>query len=296
MIYIVYTVLLFNLLIIIFKFFEKFKVDNLQALIFNYFTAAVCGYLFSDKSISLSYIINAPWIYHAMILGFLFIVVFNFYAFGAQKVGIAVSTVANKMSLIIPVSVVLIMNPEDNITVLKTIGFVLALIGIYLASTNNGQLSFNKKYLWLILFIFIGQGISDSVFNNANIFLKEFEELGEDLYNNEKMIFFTTLFTIAGVSGLLILAGKSVKSSPKLKFKNIIWGIIFGIPNFFSLFYFLEALSYYHNNESIVFPLVSMGVVVISAVIGIVFFRERLSKGNWLGILFALASIAVFSF
>ncbi len=288
MIYIVYTVLLFNLLIIIFKFFEKFKVDNLQALIFNYFTAAVCGYLFSDKSLSFSTIINAQWIYHAMILGFLFIVIFNFYAFGTQKVGIAVSTVANKMSLIIPVSVVLIMDPGDHLTVLKTIGFVLALIGIYLASTNNGQLSFNKKYLWLILLIFIGQGISDSIFNNSKDYLKQ----GED------MQFFITLFTMAGLSGLLILAGKSVSSFPKLEIKNLIWGIIFGIPNFFSLFYFLEALKLFKatDNTSIVFPLVSMGVVISSAIIGILFYKENLSKGNWLGILFALASIAVFSF
>tara|TARA_B110000014_G_C19977479_1_gene506124 strand:- start:223 stop:894 length:672 start_codon:yes stop_codon:yes gene_type:complete len=223
-----------------------------------------------------------------MILGFLFIVIFNFYAFGTQKVGIAVSTVANKMSLIIPVSVVLIMDPGDHLTVLKTIGFVLALIGIYLASTNNGQLSFNKKYLWLILIIFIGQGISDSIFNNSKDYLKQ----GED------MQFFITLFTMAGLSGLLILAGKSVSSFPKLEIKNLIWGIIFGIPNFFSLFYFLEALKLFKatDNTSIVFPLVSMGVVISSAIIGILFYKENLSKGNWLGILFALASIAVFSF
>ena len=112
------------------------------------------------------------------------------------------------------------------------------------------------------------------------------------------MQFFIALFTMAGLSGLFILIGKSLKSRPKLELKNILWGILFGIPNFFSLFYFLEALKIYKTtgNTSIVFPLVSMGVVVISAVIGIVFFREKLSKGNWIGILFALASIAVFHY
>ena len=287
MIYIIYTVLLFNILVVIFKFFEKFKIDNLQALIVNYFTAAACGYFFSNQNISLSYFLNAPWIYHAIILGFLFIIVFNFYAFGTQKVGIAVSTVANKMSLIIPVAVVLIMDSSDHLTISKSLGFILAIIGIYLATTNNGKLSFNKKYLWLILIIFIGQGISDSIFNNSKDYLQE----GED------MQFFIALFTMAGLSGLFILTGKSLKSRPKLELKNILWGILFGIPNFFSLFYFLEALKIYKTtgNTSIVFPLVSMGVVVISAVIGIVFFREKLSKGNWIGILFALASIAVFS-
>ena len=87
--------------------------------------------------------------------------VFNFYAFGTQKVGIAVTTVANKMSLVIPVAAALIIYPEDQISTGKIIGFVLALIGIYLASTKGGKLSFNIKYLWLIILVFVGQGIAD---------------------------------------------------------------------------------------------------------------------------------------
>ena len=83
--------------------FEKYKVDNLQALIVNYLTAAGCSYLFLEQDYSLNHVLNSDWLYHSMIIGILFIIVFNFYAFGTQKVGIAITTLANKMSLIIPV-------------------------------------------------------------------------------------------------------------------------------------------------------------------------------------------------
>ena len=48
MINIIYTILLFNILIIVFKMFERYKVDNLQGLIVNYLTAAGCSYFFLD--------------------------------------------------------------------------------------------------------------------------------------------------------------------------------------------------------------------------------------------------------
>jgi len=286
MIYILYTILLFNVLIIIFKFFAKFKIDNLQALIVNYIVAATCGFIFSEKEVTLSYVINAPWLYHAMIIGFLFIVVFNFYAFGTQKVGIAITTVANKMSLVIPVAFALILDPSDKISLVKLLGFAFALAGIYLSSTNNGRLSFNKDYLWLILLVFFGQGIADAIFSDSKSLIKP----GED------MQYFIVLFIIAGLSGLLILASRSIKQKPKFEAKNILGGIALGIPNFFSLLFMLRALKTPKLNVSQVYPMVSMGVVVLSAVIGLIIYKEKISKSNWLGIMLAVGAIAIFTF
>mgnify|MGYP000532442434 CR=1 FL=1 len=285
MINIIYTILLFNILIIIFKMFEKHQVDNLQGLIVNYLTAATCSYFFIKEDISVDGILNSEWMYHAMIIGTLFIVVFNFYAFGTQKVGIAITTVANKMSLIIPVCAAIILY-GDSFTYLKGIAFFLALSGIYLSSTKGGKLSFDKKYLWLIILVFIGQGISDSIFND---FAQKFPDEGGYL-------FFMVLFFMASISGILILIGKSVKTKNKLQLKSVFWGIIFGIPNFFSLLFFLKALSDPKLSSSIVFPLVSMGVVVSSSLIGMFLFKEKLSRTNWIGILLSVCAIYIFSY
>jgi len=282
---IIYTILLFNILIIVFKMFEKYKVDNLQGLIFNYITAGSCAYFFLEQDFSLKEIINSAWLYHAIIIGTLFIVVFNFYAYGIQKVGIAITTVANKVSLIIPVSIAILLY-GDTFTYLKGIAFFLALVGIYLSSTKAGKLSFNKKYLWLIILVFFGQGISDSVFND---FAQKFSDEGGYL-------FFMVLFFVASVSGIIIHTGKSLKTKIPIQFKSIFWGFVFGVPNFFSLLFFLRALGDPNLNSSIVFPLVSMGVVVSSSLIGMVLFKEKLSKSNWIGILLSICAIYIFSF
>ena len=277
MINIIYTILLFNILIIVFKMFEKYKVDNLQGLIFNYITAGVCSYFFLEQDFSLEEILNSDWIYHAIIIGTLFIVVFNFYAFGTQKIGIAITTVANKMSLIIPVCAAFILNPEkENLNYLIIISMILTLSGIYLSSTKGGKLSFDKKYLWLIILVFVGQGISDLIF--ANFAPKE-----------SSYLFFMTLFFMASLSGIIIHKVKSIKTKTSFHFKNLFWGIIFGIPNFFSLVFFLEALKTIEH--SIVFPLVSMGVIISSSLLGMLLFKERISKTNWIGILLSVCAI-----
>ena len=286
MINIIYTILLFNILIIGFKMFQKYKVDNLQALIANYLTGAVCSYLFLETTFSLDYILQVSWLYHAIIIGILFFIVFNLYSFGIQKVGISITTVANKMSLIIPVGAALLLYPKSNaFDLLKGIAFLLAIIGIYLSSTTGGKLNFNKKYLWLIVLVFIGQGISDAIFND---FAQKFPEEGSYL-------FFMVLFFFASITGILILLGQSITSKKPLQLKNLFWGVIFGVPNFFSLVFFLKALEDPNISSAEVFPLVSMGVVVSSSVIGLLIFKEKLTQNNWIGILVSICAIYLFS-
>jgi drug/metabolite transporter (DMT)-like permease len=267
--------------------FAKLNVDNLQALIVNYFVAGFCGLYFSEIEFNLSYILNAPWIYHAAIIGVLFITTFNLYAQGTQKVGIAITTVANKLSLFIPVAIALIIYPNEKITLLKIMGFILAVVGIYLSSTKNKKLSFDKKYLWLIIIVFVGQGIADTIFNHAQ----------QTVVNDaDKGLFFMSLLLIAGISGILIITGKSFNQKSQFKLKNLIGGIALGLPNFASLIFFFNALESSGLEASQVFPVISMGVVVLSALIGLILFKEKLTTSNWIGLAFAVLSIFIITF
>jgi len=287
MIDILLTIIAFNILIVFFKLFHKFGIDNLQALIVNYFVAGTCGLYFSKQPFSINYVIHAPWIFHAAAIGILFILTFTLYAKGTQKVGIAITTIANKLSLFIPVGFALMLYPSEKLTYIKIIGFLLAIIGIYLSSTKNKKLSFDKKYLWLIILVFVGQGIADTIFNNAQKTVVD---------NADKGLFFMCLLLIAGISGLFILAGKSIKQRPKLKVKNLIAGIVFGIPNFASLIFFFNALESSGFEASQVFPVVSMGVVIGSALVGLFLFKEKLTLMNWVGLGFAVVSIFIITF
>jgi len=285
MIEIFYTIVLFNILIIIFKMFEKYNINILQALIFNYMTAGICSYFFLESDFSLEYIFSSDWLFHAIFIGTLFIIVFVFYGLGTQKVGISITTVANKMSLIIPVFAAIILY-EDVFTYLKALAFFLALVGIYLSSTRAGKLGFDRKYLWLIILIFLGQGISDAIFN----------DFAQNFPDEKGYLFFMTLFAVASVSGLLIYILESINQQTKNPFqlRSVFWGIIFGIPNFFSLVFFLKALADPSLNSSVVFTLVSIGVVVSSSLLGVFLFNEKINKTNWVGILLCVCAIYIF--
>ena len=288
MIEITLTIVTFSLMLIIFKYFEIFKVNNLQAIIVNYITAGALA-LVADGSVltnnfSITNLFQPTFIYYALIIGVLFIITFNLIAFGTQKIGIAITTVSNKMSMIIPVLIGLFVFKEDK-NFLKLIGIVLAILAIFFSCSKNGKLSFDKKYLPIIILVFIGQGIADST-------LKWAQEFAINASNNN--VFFATTFFTAAFSGTLFMMIQLRKITVTLR--SLLWGVILGIPNYFTLYFFVEALSAGVFESSQVFPIVNMGVIVLTAVMGIILFREHLSKSNWMGILLALIAISLITF
>ena len=289
MIDIIYTTITFSSMLVLFKYFGKYGVNNLQAIIVNYFTAGTLSLIVAynnDIKISLPDIIFSAYITPSLIIGFLFIVTFNLLAFGTQKIGIAISTVANKMSMIIPVIIGISLFSE-KLGMFKLIGIVLAISAIYMTSTKSGKLSFDKKFLPIILLIFFGQGMADGTLNWAQKF---------SINDENTPLFFASVFLIAGILGSVFLIYETIKNGFKLEFKNLIWGIGLGIPNYLTLHFFVRSLQSPIFESSQVFPIVNMGVIVLTALAGILLFREKLSFFNWGGILVAVLAISLITF
>ena len=289
MIDIIYTTITFSSMLVLFKYFGKYGVNNLQAIIVNYFTAGTLSLIVAynnDIKISLPDIIYSTYIIPSLIIGFLFIVTFNLLAFGTQKIGIAISTVANKMSMIIPVIIGISLFSE-KLGMFKLIGIVLAISAIYMTSTKSGKLSFDKKFLPIILLIFFGQGMADGTLSWAQKF---------SINDENTPLFFASVFLIAGILGSVFLIYETIKNGFKLEFKNLIWGIGLGIPNYLTLHFFVRSLQSPIFESSQVFPIVNMGVIVLTALAGILLFREKLSFFNWGGILVAVLAISLITF
>jgi len=296
MIDIISGIVCFNIILILFKLLDRYGIDNLQAICFNYITAGSLSFFLTSKTYSISEIIQSDWFFLAAGIGILFIVVFNLLALGAQKIGMAISTVANKMSVVIPVTVAVLLF-GDTVSILKIIGIILALAGVFFTCRSGAGLSFDKKYLWLILIIFFGQGLADSFFNIAQNFYVTKEDLG---------IFFCVIFGSAGILGLIMLTSRTFSKSTsltnieirknKIKFKNILGGIAIGVPNFLTLLFFFRALDSGQLESSQVTPIFNIGVVVLSALTGFLLFKEKLSASNWIGISLSVLAIVAIGF
>jgi len=82
-----------------------------------------------------------------------------------------------------------------------------------------------------------------------------------------------------------------IKGAFRLEFKNILGGILLGVPNYFSIVYLLKALSTDGMESSTAFTLNNVGIVILSTLFGLFIFKEKLIWKNWLGIVIAIVSI-----
>ena len=287
MIFLALSIIASTLIFVIFRLFASYNINTLQAIVVNYFVACSCGVIGYQNSIELSAIPQYNWFYYTLALGALFIIVFNLMAITTQHNGLSVVSVATKMALVIPIAFGLWYYKEPLGTS-KAAGIVLALIAVYLVAVKkDSSIILQKKNLVFPVLVFLGSGLIDTSLN----FLQN------DFITDKSLIplFSSTIFLTAGVIGIMVLVAQKIKGVLVLEFKNIIAGIVLGIPNYFSIYFLVKALRSNLFDSFGIFTINNVGIVIISTLLGIVFFKEQLSVKNWIGITLAVISIALVS-
>ena len=290
MINLIITITTFSAMVMLFKYFDKIGVNNFTAITFNYFTAgilALFSYRIENSIIELKSNINLNLLTCSLIVGVLFVITFNLYAFTAQKIGITLSTIANKMSMIIPILIGLILFKEE-VTLIKVIGIFLAIGAIIFSSKEDKKSKKLSQVNMLILsLLFIGQGLADGILNWAQ----------KNILNSENMnLFFTLTFLSAGLAGGLYTFYKIKTSNFKMNKKSILWGITLGIPNYLTLLYFIKSLKNDLFSSYQVFPIVNIGVIVLCTILSVILFKEKVSFYKWIGVGFGILAISLILF
>ena len=286
MTYLILSILLSTLLFVIFKLFDKYNIDILQAIVINYVIACICGLLSYSESIVIQVVVTKPWFIGSILLGFLFIFIFNVMAITAQKNGLSVASVAGKMSVIIPIVFAVIVYHE-KISFIKTIGILMAMLAVYLVSVKKEGISINKKSLIYPILLFLGSGAIDT-----SIKYFETKHVGE----NEISLFSASIFGFAAIIGCLILLFKLFNRTLKITGRNILGGICLGVFNYYSIYFLLKALRSDSLNSSTVFTINNVAIVMLTTLVGILLFKEKLILKNWIGIGIAIISIILVAF
>ncbi|MCG2461094.1 DMT family transporter [Flavobacteriaceae bacterium F89] len=277
------SILFSSLIFIVFKLLSIYRINTLYALVANYITACITGLIFNvDGNVSLE-ILQKSWVPGTFILGVLFIVVFNLMAATSQKIGISVASVATKMSLVIPVICALLFYGE-RLHPLQGLGIVLALSAVYFVSIRDKSIVLDRAFLWLPLLVFLGSGIIDAGIK----FLEEFY-----LAKNEFPLLSAVAFASAAIAGILFILLKESTRTKRLRPKDVVGGIALGIPNYFSIYYLLQAFQHENLGSAVIFTINNVGIVLLSTLFGIVLFKEVISLKNWMGIGLAIVSIVL---
>ncbi len=282
MIYLLLSIAASSIIFVIFKLFQDYNINTLQAIIVNYFIACTVGFFGFMKDTDISNVPSKPWFMGTIVLGFLFISIFNLAAITTQRSGLSVVSVATKMSVVIPV-VFGISYFNESTGIIKILGIILALAAVYLSSIKSRSgIKIKKENLIFPVLVFLGSGIIDTT-------LKFLE--AEYVEPTEVALFSSTIFAIAGTIGLTIIIGQGVTGKLRITGKNILGGIILGIPNYFSIYFLVLALRSEGFESSTVFTINNVAIVLVSTLLGIFLFREHLLPKNWIGIALAVISI-----
>ena len=201
----------------------------------------------------------------------------------SQLNGVGVTSVATKMSLVIPV-LFAVFYYRDTLTFLQIIGVAFALLAVYLASIKKGNSKNKSNALWLPFLVFLGSGVIDTTIK----FIQE-----DYLRDDEFAIFSSTVFGAAALTGCLVVGVQSVKKGLRWNAKNVLGGFCLGIPNYFSIFFLLRALNQNTFNSASIFTLNNVAIVLFSTLLGILLFKEKLDWRNWSGVALAVVSIVL---
>ena len=293
MFYLVGSIILTSYLTLSFKMLERLRISNLQAIVFNYITCVITGSIVIGEFPIGEKVFVQPWFPWACIMGFTFVTLFNLIAYTTQKMGVAVASVANKLSLVIPFIFSLYLYNETS-TLLKIAGIILALLAVLLTcwphkhhQTSTAKNISNVMLVLLPTVLFFGSGLLDTM-------IKYIEQMYLDASNNNAYLI--TSFAMAATAGLIILGIMLLTGREKFDYRSIIAGICIGIPNYFSIWCLLQVLKQYAGNSSAIIPINNMGIVLFSAVVAFIVFKERLSTKNWIGILLSIAAIALIAY
>ena len=270
------------------RLFERFGLDNHQALMWNYVFAAGTGFLICKHFETPVQLVNEPWFGLSILTGFWFIFTYLLMTASTQRSGVTVTSLSSKLSVVLPTLAGVVLFGE-KLGVVATTGIVLALVALVLVvgggkgdainrvSTGKGK----QRFLIALLpvFIFLGTGTGDILMK-----LTEQQNKGDNMGFMIAFIYF-----IAMLFGILLVAYELIRGKSKWQWKSAFGGIGLGVINFFSTFSVYHAMRCFDN--VVLFPIYNIGVVSLTALTGWLLFKEKLTWKNYLGL--AIAIIAV---
>ena len=278
MIYLLLSIFFSTLILVVFRLFKRYGINTFQAIVFNYIIAFLVGFGLYGNQWDNSLINSGSWIPFALVIGVLFISLFLLMGKSAQENGIGITSVTVKMSLAIPVLLAIYIYNE-SVYLTKILGIIGALIGVFLITFQKKQQISSSKVqasrgnvLFLII-LFVGSGLLDTLLNYV-----EKRALG-DL---SPALFSAIGFGIAGVIGVILFSSSLLLKKQLFNWKNVLAGVILGIPNYFSIYFLIMAIREPWD-DSITYAINNVGIVMASYLLGIILFKESTTFLKLLG-------------
>ena len=276
-----FAILFSSFIFVLFKLFPRFEIDTFQAIVVNYFVAFLCGFIFFPFELNKLVSVDVFWFLNAISASVLFIGLFLIMGISSQRNGLSSTSVAVKMSMALSVLGMMI-SYSENIQWMKITGIILAITGVISMTLQSTDQKNTVSSAWMLLVLFVGSGLLDFLLNYIQHHV---------LLENETAFFTAFAFGMAGVIGAVIAITLWLQGKLKPSFRNLLAGILLGIPNYFSIYFLMKAYDVLSWSGSSILAVINVSIVVIASIIGLIFFQEKWNKLKFFGFISALISI-----
>jgi len=279
MIYLILSISCSVIVGVLLKLGKRYQINIMQAVTWNYlFAIGLSAFFFKPDFSTINLSVISP-IY--IVLGLLLPAIFLIQGFSVQQTGLARTDIAQRLSLFISLCAAYFLFNE-SFDRLKYVGLIVGFMAIIFTIYRKAGSPTSKHTWWYLLLVFVGFGAIDVLFK---------------LVSQITVIPYTTslflIFCIAFVFSLLYILYLAITKKTKIQFINFVCGCVLGFFNFGNILFYLKAHRAMADQPSTVFAAMNIGVIIIGSLIGIILFKERLSKLNYTGLILALIAIAL---
>lgn len=248
---------------------------NINGMVaFNYLTCLICAWALSHSP---AFSFESSGFSTALSLGtlngLLYVTGMILMQKNIRQSGVILTTTFAKLGVLIPILFAALYFHEIPNTQ-QIIGVVLSIIGIVMIKANPSERT--QFHFSLLTLLFVTGGVSSV--------LKAYAEIGTTTLSN-------TFLFIAFSTAFVIACGLAFHKKERLGSSEMLWGIMLGLPNFFTSRFILDALD--TIAAVIVYPMRGVGTILLVTLIGIVLFKEYLNRRQWLALTLILAAITL---
>ena len=285
---------------ILFKYFQRNGIDSFKAILVNYIVAFAWGYALSMRETGFSVNpIKEKWFILAVLIGIVFIRGMVLLNICTEKVGVAISTVCSRASMIIPIIFCYLFIPGSDIpnwfAIIVVILSLVLIVSTDMRSVVHG-VGKKSRVILLTTVVFLIFGASNSMLKLMQYMMSQIYGCqGEDTVTSMNAIGTSVIFLVAFVIAVITeiikyLTSKSSSSERKhFTWKELVGGVVLGSANFFCTYLLVIAMR--KLDPAVLFPIHNAGIVALGAIAGWVFFGEKLTKTQIVGIFVSMAAI-----
>ena len=276
MIYLVLAVLASTMVSVVMRLSTGKVKNNMSMLAGNYLICTLLAAANAGGKLLTPPEVLAGTIGMGIINGVLYLFAFLLLHYNMKRNGVVLASTFMKLGLLVSMAVSVIFFREMP-GVIQWIGFIIAVGAIILINyEKGGDTGASGGQMWLIVLLVVA-GLGDAM-------AKIFESFGDVAYSGQ---FFVYTF-LTDLIACIVLA---LKGKEKPSMKEIGYGLALGVPNFVSARLLLKSIE--HLPAVLVYPTVSVAIILVVTMVGMVFFKEKLKPRQLAGIAAILVALVL---